>query len=168
MLPEWRFRMQVAFALREPSVRFDEPVRSLLRQKCPVIWSISPDATVYEAIYQMSEKHVGCLLVLSGGHLTGIVTERDYARKVVLQGRASHQTRVREIMSKPVLFIREEDTIDDAMRLMTMRKLRHLPVLRNDDVVGILSMGDLVSWVVEAQSKTIQQLQGYIEGMYPA
>jgi len=161
--------MQVAFALREPSGRmFDEPVRSLLREKSPVIWSISPDATVYEAIHQMSEKHIGCLLVLSGGHLTGIVTERDYARKVVLQGRASHQTRVREIMTKPVLFVREEDTLDDAMRLMTGRKLRHLPVLRDNDVVGIVSMGDLVRWLVEAQQRTIQQLQGYIEGLYPA
>jgi len=160
--------MQVAFALREPSVRFDEPVRSVLRQKGPVIYSISPDATVYEAIHQMSERHVGCLLVLSGGHLTGIVTERDYARKVVLQGRASHQTKVREIMTKPVLFIREEETLDDALRLMTSRKVRHLPVLRDNDVVGLVSIGDLVNSLLEAQSRTIQQLQGYIEGSYPA
>jgi CBS domain-containing protein len=160
--------MQVAFALREPSVRFDEPVRSVLRQKSPVIFSISPDATVYEAIHQMSERHVGCLLVLSGGHLTGIVTERDYARKVVLQGRASHQTKVREIMTKPVLFVREDDTLNEALQLMTTRRIRHLPVLRDNDVVGIVSIGDLVSWLLEAQSRTIQQLQGYIEGLYPA
>lgn len=160
--------MQVAFALREPSVRFDEPVRSVLRQKSPVIFSISPDATVYEAIHQMSERHVGCLLVLSGGHLTGIVTERDYARKVVLQGRASHQTKVREIMTKPVLFVREDDTLNEALQLMTTRRIRHLPVLRDSDVVGIVSIGDLVSWLLEAQSRTIQQLQGYIEGLYPA
>lgn len=159
--------MQVAIALSEPSVRFEEPVRSVLRKKSPVVWSISPEATVYEALHLMSEKHIGCLLVLSGGHLTGIVTERDYARKVVLMGRASQQTRVRDIMTKPVLFIREEDTLDDAMRLMTSRRLRHLPVLNGDDVVGVLSIGDLVSWLLEAQQRTIRQLQGYIDGSYP-
>ncbi len=159
--------MQVAFALSEPSVRFDEPVRSLLRKKSPVVWSISPEGTVYEAIHLMSEKHIGCLLVLSGGHLTGIVTERDYARKVVLMGRASQQTRVRDIMTKPVLFVREDDTLDDAMRLMTARRLRHLPVLNGDDVVGVISIGDLVSWLLDAQHQTIQHLQGYINGTYP-
>src|SRR5215213_1442620 len=112
--------MQVSMALSEPSVRFDEPVRSLLRKKSagknsPDVWSISPEATVYEAIQMMSEKHIGCLLVLTGGHLTGIVTERDYARKVVLMGRASQQTRVRDIMTKPVLFVRQDDTLDSAM-----------------------------------------------------
>ena len=159
--------MQVAFALSEPSVRFDEPVRSLLRKKSPVVWSISPEGTVYEAIHLMSEKHIGCLLVLSGGHLTGIVTERDYARKVVLMGRASQQTRVRDIMTKPVLFVREDDTLDDARRLMTARRLRHLPVLNGDDVVGVISIGDLVSWLLDAQHQTIQHLQGYINGTYP-
>ena len=156
--------MQVAIALTEPSVRFDEPVRSLLRKKSPVVWSISPEGTVYEAIELMSEKHIGCLLVLSGGRLTGIVTERDYARKVVLKGRASQQTRVREIMTKPVLFVRESDTMDDAMRLMTTRRLRHLPVLNGDDVVGVISIGDLVSCLLDVQHQTIQHLQGYIEG----
>lgn len=160
--------MQAAIAFSEPSVRFDEPVRSLLRHKGSAIWSISPEATVYEAIHLMSEKHIGCLLVLIGGHLTGIVTERDYARKVVLMGRASHQTRVRDIMTKPVLFVREDDTLDDAMRLMTSRRLRHLPVLRDDEVVGIISIGDLVSWMISSQQQTIRHLEGYIVGRYPA
>ena len=160
--------MQDAFAIREPSVRFNEPVGSVLRQKSSVIHSISPEATVYEAIRQMSERHVGCLLVLSGGQLTGIVTERDYARKVVLQGRSSNQTQVSEIMSSPVLSVREEDTMDDAMRLMTSRKIRHLPVMRGDQVAGLLSIGDLVNWLLEAQSQKIQHLEGYIEGSYPA
>ncbi|MEO5924082.1 MAG: CBS domain-containing protein [Bryobacteraceae bacterium] len=154
-------------ALSEPSVRFDEPVRSLLQKKAPVVWSISPEGTVYEAIQLMSEKHVGCLLVLSGGHLTGIITERDYARKVVLMGRASQQTRVRDIMTKPVLFVRETDTLDGAMRVMTARRLRHLPVLHGDDVVGVISMGDLVSWLLDAQHETIAHLRGYIDGSYP-
>lgn len=159
--------MQVTMTLSEPSVRFDEPVRSLLRKKSPVVWSISPEGTVFEAIQLMSEKHVGCLLVLSGGHLTGIVTERDYARKVVLMGRASQQTRVRDIMTKPVLFVREDDTMDGAMRLMTSRRLRHLPVLHGDDVVGVISIGDLVSWLIDAQQQTIEHLRGYINGSYP-
>ncbi len=159
--------MQAAMTLSEPSVRFDEPVRSLLRKKSPAVWSISPEGSVYEAIQLMSEKHIGCLLVLSGGHLTRIVTERDYARKVVLMGRASQQTRVREIMTKPVLFVRQDDTLDSAMRLMTTRRLRHLPVLHDDDVVGVLSIGDLVSWLIDAQQQTIEQLRGYINGSYP-
>jgi len=159
--------MQAAFALSEPVTRFDEPVRCLLRKKAPVVWSISPEGTVYEAIQLMSEKHIGCLLVLSGGHLTGIVTERDYARKVVLMGRASQQTKVREIMTKPVLFVREDDTLDSAMRLMTARRLRHLPVLNGDDVAGVISIGDLVSCLVDAQHQTIEHLRGYINGSYP-
>jgi CBS domain-containing protein len=159
--------MQAAFALSEPAVRFDEPVRSLLHKKAPALWSISPEATVYEAIRLMSEKHIGCLLVLSGGHLTGIVTERDYARKVVLMGRASQQTKVREVMSKPVLFVREDETLDGAMRLMTARRLRHLPVLNGDDVVGVISIGDLVSWMISVQQQTIEHLRGYINGSYP-
>lgn len=159
--------MHASVAFSEPSVRFDEPVRSLLHKKPPAVWSISPEGTVFEAIQLMSEKHIGCLLVLTGGHLTGIVTERDYARKVVLMGRSSHQTRVREIMTKPVLFVREDDTLDDAMRLMTTRRIRHLPVLRNDDVVGVISIGDLVSSLIDVQGQTIRQLQGYINGSYP-
>ena len=159
--------MQVSMTMSEPSIRFDEPVRSLLRKKTPAVWSISPEATVYEAIQMMSEKHIGCLLVLSGGHLTGIVTERDYARKVVLMGRASQQTRVRDIMTKPVLFVREDDTLDGAMRLMTSRRLRHLPVLHDDDVVGVISIGDLVSWLIDSQQHTIDHLRSYISGAYP-
>lgn len=159
--------MHAAMTLSEPSVRFDEPVRSLLAKKSPAVWSISPEGSVYEAIQLMSEKHIGCLLVLSGGHLTGIVTERDYARKVVLMGRASQQTRVREIMTNPVLFVREADTLDSAMRLMTTRRLRHLPVLHDDEVVGVVSIGDLVSWLIDAQQQTIEQLRGYINGSYP-
>jgi len=154
-------------ALSEPSGRFEEPVRSLLGKKSPVVWSISPEGTVYQAIQLMSEKHIGCLLVLSGGHLTGIVTERDYARKVVLMGRSSQQTHVRDVMTKPVLFVREDDTLDGVMRLMTSRRLRHLPVLRNDEVVGLVSMGDLVSWLIDAQHQTIEHLRNYINGSYP-
>lgn len=160
--------MQATATLRETSIRLDEPVRSLLRQKDPALWSISAAATVYEAVQLMSDKHIGCLLVVTGGLLTGIVTERDYARKVVLQGRSSHQTHVSEIMSKPVLFVRDDDTLDHAMHLMTMRRIRHLPVYNNaDELVGIVSIGDLVRWLVDTQQRTIRHLHDYIEGSYP-
>jgi CBS domain-containing protein len=160
--------MQSAPALRETAIRFEEPVRSLLRQKGSSVVSIAPDATVYRAIELMSEKRVGCLLVMAGEHLAGIVSERDYARKVILMGRSSQQTLVREIMSKPVLFVTPEQTVDEAMRLMTTRRIRHLPVLEGEDVIGVISIGDVVNWIVTSQQNTIQHLHNYIAGQYPA
>ncbi len=159
--------MHASAALHEPAHRFDEPVRSLLHAKGHTVWSISPDATVYQAIELMSEKRIGCLLALVGGQLAGIVSERDYARKVILKGHSSQETKVREIMSKPVLFVTPDQTLDEAMRLMTTRRIRHLPVLEGDAVLGVLSIGDLVSWLVDAQQHTIRNLQSYIAGDYP-
>ena len=160
--------MQPTPALQEYATRFDEPVRSLLRSKGRVIWSIGPEETVYQAIELMSEKQVGCLAVLVGGQLAGIVSERDYARKVILKGRSSQQTRVREIMTSPALFVTPEKTVAEAMRIMTGRRVRHLPVLERDNVVGMLSIGDLVNWVVDSQQQTIKHLHNYIAGNYPA
>jgi len=161
--------MQPAPAVQESTIRFDEPVRSLLRTKGRnQIWSITPDETVYRAIELMSERQIGCLVVLSGGHLAGIVSERDYARKVILKGRGSQQTHVREIMTKPALFVTPEKTVADAMRIMTSRRVRHLPVLEGDNVVGMLSIGDLVNWVITSQQQTIKHLHNYIAGNYPA
>jgi CBS domain-containing protein len=160
--------MQSAPALQESASRFDEPVRSLLRTKGRVVWSIGPEDTVFRAIELMSEKQIGCLVVLIGGQLAGIVSERDYARKVILMGRSSQQTRVREIMSTPALFVTPEKTVADAMRLMTGRRVRHLPVLERDNVVGMLSIGDLVNWVIASQQQTIKHLHNYIAGNYPA
>ncbi len=159
--------MQTATVSTETAVQFKEPVKSLLRKKGPAIWSISPDATVYEAIEQMSDKHVGALVVLTAGMLAGIVTERDYARKVILKGRQSRETRVREIMSTPVLYVTPESTLDDCMRMMTTRRVRHLPVLEGERVVGMLSMGDLVNWIITSYEQTIQHLHNYISGTYP-
>ena len=161
--------MQSAPALHEYAIRFDEPVRSLLRNKgrAPVC-SIGPEETVYHAIELMSENQVGCLVVLIGGQLAGIVSERDYARKVILKGRSSQQTRVREIMSSPALFVTPEKTVAESMRLMTERRVRHLPVLEGDNVVGMLSIGDLVNWVIASQQHTIKHLHNYIAGNYPA
>ena len=160
--------MQPAPALQENAIRFDEPVRSLLRTKGRVVWSIGPEDTVFQAIELMSEKQVGCLVVLIGGQLAGIVSERDYARKVILKGRSSQQTRVREVMTTPALFVTPEKTVADAMRIMTNRRVRHLPVLEGDNVIGMLSIGDLVNWVITSQQQTIKHLHNYIAGNYPA
>jgi len=160
--------MQSAPALQENAIRFDEPVRSLLRTKGRVIWSIGPEETVYRAIELMSEKGIGCLVVLTGGQLAGIVSERDYARKVILKGRSSQDTRVREIMTTPALFVTPEKTVADAMRIMTGRRVRHLPVLEGDSVIGMLSIGDVVNWLVASQQQTIKHLHNYIAGNYPA
>src|SRR6476661_2557749 len=147
--------MQPAPVLQENAIRFDEPVRSLLRTKGRAVWSIGPEATVFQAIELMSEKQIGCLVVLIGGQLAGIVSERDYARKVILMGRSSAQTRVSEIMTSPALFVTPGKTVGESMRLMTDRRIRHLPVLEGDNVVGMLSIGDLVNWVIAAQQQTI-------------
>ena len=160
--------MQPAPALQEYAARFDEPVRSLLRNKSRAIWSIGPEETVFRAIEIMSEKQIGCLVVLIGGQLAGIVSERDYARKVILMGRGSAQTRVREIMTTPALFVTPGKTVAESMRLMTERRIRHLPVLEGDNLVGMLSIGDLVNWVIASQQQTIKHLHNYIAGNYPA
>jgi CBS domain-containing protein len=152
----------------EPKIDLDEPVTSLLRLKGSGVWSISPDATVFEAIEQMAEKRVGALVVLNQGKLEGIISERDYARKVILKSKHSHETRVQEIMTSPVLFVRPEVSVNECMRLMTARRVRHLPVVEGERVVGMLSIGDLVNWIIGSHEQTIQQLQSYITGAYPA
>ena len=111
---------------------------------------------------------IGALIVLSAGRLAGIVSERDYARNVILKGKQSRETKVREIMTTPVLYVTPEQTIDECMRLMTSRRVRHLPVLEGETVVGMLSMGDMVNWIITAQEQTIRHLQSYIAGSYPA
>ncbi len=136
----------------------------LLDLKGRAVHSVAPDAPVLEAIRTMAEKHVGALLVLEGGRLVGIVSERDYARKVVLKGRSSTNTPVRDIMSAPVLTIGPEGTVDDAMRLMTDHRIRHLPVVRESTVLGVVSIGDLVKSVIEEQRHTIEDLRSYIHG----
>ena len=122
---------------------------------------------MYEAIERMSAKHIGALVVLSAENLAGIITERDYARKVILQGRQSRETLVREIMTTPALFITPDHSIDECMRIVTSRRIRHLPVLEGDRVVGMLSIGDLVNWIITAQEQTIRHLHNYIAGAYP-
>ena len=137
-------------------------VRHLLEAKAPEIFSIRPDAPVIDAVRLMAEKHIGALLVMDGAKLVGILSERDYARKIVLQGRASTSTPVREIMTSDVISVGCDDTIDHCMQLVTDKRIRHLPVVRAGDVVGIVSIGDLVKAVIEDQQLELDQLQRYI------
>lgn len=139
-------------------------IGAVLKQKSGQVWSIAPDASVYEGIEMMAEKQVGALLVMEKGALKGIISERDYARKVILQGRSSKETLVEEIMTSPVIFVSREHTVGDCMRIISKNRIRHLPVLKDGDVTGIISIGDLVNWVITEQEKTIRHLEAYICG----
>jgi CBS domain-containing protein len=136
----------------------------LLDAKGHEVHSVAAGASVLEAIRQMAERHIGALLVIDDGELAGVVSERDYARKVVLLGRASNTTAVREIMSAPVITVSPGQTVDAAMRLMTTHRIRHLPVVREGRVLGVVSIGDLVKSVIEEQRHTIEDLKSYIQG----
>lgn len=139
-------------------------VRQLLEAKPAEIIAIGPDAPVIDAIRLMAERGIGAVLVMDGPRLVGILSERDYARKVVLMGRASTTTRVREIMTSTVVTATPGQSVDDAMRLMTTHRIRHLPVARDGRVLGIVSIGDLVKSVIEDQRHVIEDLQHYIAG----
>jgi CBS domain-containing protein len=137
-------------------------VRQLLQVKGGVLHTIAPDASVYEALKQMADKDVGALVVLDGGRLAGIISERDYARKVILLGKSSHDIPVREIMTATVVTVGPSQTVEDCMGIMTQRRVRHLPVLDGDRLSGLLSIGDLVKEVMAEQEQTIRQLESYI------
>ena len=138
-------------------------VRQLLESKGPEVHAIGPDAAVIDAIRRMAEKGIGALVVLDpGGALAGVVSERDYARKIVLAGRSSRDTAVREIMSTDVVTVRLDDQAEACMQLVTERRVRHLPVVAGDEVVGLVSIGDLVKAVIEEQQLELEQLQRYI------
>jgi CBS domain-containing protein len=136
----------------------------LLASKGHDLWSIAPDATVYDAIALMAQREVGALLVMEGTRLVGIVSERDYARKVILQDRSSRDTLVSTIMTKDVVSVRPDQSIEGCMALMTEKHIRHLPVMQDDQVIGILSIGDLVQFILADRELLIEQLEGYITG----
>jgi CBS domain-containing protein len=144
-----------------------DTIDSVLRLKGRQFWSVAPSATVYEAIQKMSEKGVGALLVMTEGKLAGIISERDYARKVILKDRSSKHTEVWEIMTSPVVTVTSGHNVEDCMRTMTENRIRHLPVVDRDQVVGVVSIGDLVNWIITAHEETIGHLQSYIAGNYP-
>ena len=139
-------------------------IKEILDYKGGSVWTVAPDATVFEAIQMMSDKNVGALLVIEKDKLIGIISERDYTRKVALKGKSSKELKVREIIPDRVLSVTPNHTIEDCMRLMTEQRVRHLPVLEGERITGVVSIGDLVNWVISAQSATIRQLETYITG----
>jgi CBS domain-containing protein len=142
-------------------------ISEILQNKPAGVCSVPPGATVFEAIREMADKNIGALLVMEGERLLGVVSERDYTRKVALRGKSSRETQVHEILSASLVSARPDSTVEECMRLMTEHRVRHLPVLEGGRVVGIVSIGDLVNWIISAQSQAISQLQSYISGQYP-
>ena len=140
-------------------------ISEILSQKGTTTWSITPEATVFEAIQMMADKNIGSLLVTEHDKLVGVLSERDYTRKVMLKGKASKTTAVKEILSRDVIQVTPSHTVQDCMRLMTDHHVRHLPVLDGDKIAGIVSIGDLVNWIISAQQSTISQLETYITGV---
>jgi len=144
-----------------------DTIRDILKKKGHEVWSITPESTVYRAIEVMADKHVGALVVIDGDKVVGIISERDYARRVILSGRSSKETRVEEIMASPVIFVEPNHAVDECMRIMTNNHIRHLPVIQQERVIGIVSIGDLVNWIISAQDHTIRLLENYVTGKYP-
>ena len=141
-------------------------VESVLKQKKTDLWSVPPETKVYDVVQLMADKNIGALLVIEGKTLIGIATERDYARKVVLKGKSSKETPVRDILTLPMVKAKPSNTVDECLRLMTENRVRHLPILDGETIAGVVSIGDLVNWVISAQDVTIKQMENYIAGNY--
>jgi CBS domain-containing protein len=147
-----------------------DTVRTVLASKGPAIWSVAPEASVYDALQLLAEKDIGALVVVSDGLPVGIFSERDYARKVILMGRSSRDVQVHEVMTSPVITAAPSYSVEECMRVMTAHRIRHLPVLEGTVLVGVISIGDLVNAIISTQAETIQHLSNYISssGSYPA
>jgi signal-transduction protein with cAMP-binding, CBS, and nucleotidyltransferase domain len=161
-------QVHVAGAMGARKTATEETVGSILRTKGAQVWQIAPSSTVYEALSLMALRSVGALPVVSEGELVGIVTERDYARKVILQGRSSAHTTVGEIMTPSPVTVTPEFTVQQCLRIMSGRRFRHLPVIEEGSLCGIISIGDLVAAIIVNQAFTIEQLETYIAAGYPA
>lgn len=153
---------------RKPSImKITASVSALLQNKRAELFSVTPETTVFDAIKLMAHKNIGAVVVMSGDKLMGMLSERDYTRKVVLQGRSSKDTWVREIVSQPVITVTPHSTVDECMKLMTEKRIRHLPVVDAGKVVGLISIGDLVNWIISSQHAAIEQMEQYISGGFP-
>lgn len=148
-------------------MKLKDSVELILKHKGSYVYSISADATVYEALQELAEKNIGALVVMDGTTVAGMLSERDYARKVILKDRSSKEMQVREIMSSPVVTVGPKTAVDECMHLMTTNRFRHLPVVDDGALVGVLSIGDLVNWIISAQDFAIHQLEDFIAGKYP-
>ena len=149
------------------TTRIRGEISEVLKHKGNNVWSLAPDQTVYEAIEKMAEKGIGALLVLSQGVPVGIISERDYARKVILRGKSSRTTLVNEIMTSPVLTVTPNQAVGECMAIMSHNRIRHLPVAQDGRILGIVSIGDIVKWIVAQQEDMIDHLQNYISASYP-
>ncbi|CAN5192867.1 CBS domain-containing protein [soil metagenome] len=141
-------------------------IESIMNHKPQEVWSVTPEATVYDAIAMMADKNVGALLVVKEGELVGILSERDYTRKVMLRGKRSRETLVSEIMSTDLTTVDPKQPVDDCLRSMTQKRIRHLPVVKKGEICGVISIGDLVKHVISVQGAAIDQLERYISGGY--
>jgi CBS domain-containing protein len=148
-------------------MNISDSVRLLLEHKGHEVHTVTPEMTVFEAVELLAAKNVGALVAVSGGRVVGMLSERDYTRKLVLRGRSSKETLVRDVLSAPVHTVTPDDSVEDCMRLMLAHRVRHLPVLEGGKLVGVLSIGDLVNWTIMAQSQEIDQLKTFVTGQYP-
>jgi CBS domain-containing protein len=142
-------------------------IGSIINRKGSNVWSVSPNNTVFEAISMMAEKNVGALPVMEGGRLIGMISERDYARKVILLGRGSRETTVAEIMTENVRTVALSDSVQECLQVMTEKRIRHLPVMEDGKLTGIISIGDCVNWIISAQTAAIDDLERFVTGAYP-